>query len=281
MNTKILATVSAIALLAMAGPALAQTVVAEADIVAKPGSPQAAAQSTGSVKQDVENAWNDIKKDSSEAYSDIKATVVGDEQTNAGASSTVTIDPRMTADGIIGKPVYNASGESVATVRDIILDSNGKATMVVVGDGEFIGMGKKAAFDYNAIASINADGDVIMPLTEEMIDSAAEFSYDQANSGENVRVIPANGYSIAKLLEGDLINQKNEKIAEVENITLKNGRASQIIVGFDKILGMGGEKAALNFSDAKLIASGENDYDFQLSETQAAQFKTYKDTVAN
>lgn len=277
MKNKILTTVSVIALMA-AAPALADTQI-KAGTSPEPGSKAAAKQSTGDFSKDVENAWEDIKNDTSEAYKDIKATVVGDKKPGE-AYSTVTINSRMTADGMIGKAVHNESGESVATVKDIILDSDGKAMMIIVADGEFIGMGKKAAFDYNAITRVNADGDVIMPLTEKMIDNAAEFSYDRKDGGDNMRVIPSNGYSVSKLLDGQLVNQAKETVAQVDNITFRNGRADQLIVGFDKMLGMGGEKAAMGYGDAKMIQDGDG-YDFQLSAHQAAQFESYKKTATN
>jgi sporulation protein YlmC with PRC-barrel domain len=274
MKNNIIATVSVIALMATAtSPALADTKSPA------PGSKAAAEQSTGDFSKDVDNAWKDMKHDASEAYEDIKATIVGKKDKD-GTYSTFTINSRMTADGMIGNPVRNGKGESIGTVKDIILDSNGKAIMVVVADGEFVGLGKKVAFDYNAITRVNADGDVIMPLTEEMIDTAATFSYDQKDSDKDVRVIPSNGYSVSKLLDGQLVNPKKETVAQIDNIVFRNGRADQLIVGFDKILGMGGEKAALAYRDAQLIPDGDG-YDFQLTANQAAEFDAYKQTVTN
>lgn len=272
MKNIILTSISAMALMA-AMPAFADT-----NQPAEPGSKAAVNQSTGSVKKDAKNAWEDIKDDTSKAYEDIKASLI--DGSKNGSYKTVMIDPHMTAAGMIGKPVYNAKGERVAMVKDIILDNSGKAMMVVVSDGSFIGLGKKAAFDYSAITRINGDGDVIMPLTEEMISNAAEFSYDTKEHGDNVRVIPSNGYSVAELLDAQLVNQNKETVAQVDNITFKNGRADQLILGFDKILGFGGEKAAMTYMDAKLIKDGGG-YDFQLSSNQAAQFENYKKTVTN
>lgn len=243
----------------------------------EPGSAKAAAQSTGDFSKDVEKAWKDIKRDTSEAYKDIKATVVGKTE---GEFTPVTIDERMTATGMIGRSVYNATGEDIATVKDIILDRDGKAIMVVVADGEFIGMGKTAAFDYDVVARVDSDGDFIMPLTEAMIDNSAEFSYDRDDYSDDVRVVPSNGYSVAELLDGQLVNQAKETIGQIDNISFQNGHASQLIVGFNQTLGLGGEKAALNYDASEVIPDGDG-YDFQLSAEQAAQFETYKKTSTN
>ncbi len=286
MTKTFLTAVSAIAIMA-ATPAMAEMKVkAGAEATAQPGSTAAAEQSTGNVTDDAKNAWKDIKEDTSnayekakentsEAYNDIKATVVGEN-----ANEDIVISSNTTATGMIGKPVHNANGESIGKVTDIILDQNGKASMVVVADGEFIGMGKKAAFDYNTIANINADGDVIMPLTEAMIENAAEFSYDAADAGDGVSVMSSNGYSVAKLLDGQVVNQNKNVVGEIDNISFVNGSASQLIVGFDKILGLGGKKASLNFSSATMIKDGDG-YDFQLSAAQSKQFENYKNTATN
>ncbi len=49
-----------------------------------------------------------------------------------------------------------------------------------------------------------------------------------------------------------------------------------VVVGFDKVLGMGGEKAAMAFSDLKMINKGDGEIEFQLSASQAAQFESFK-----
>jgi sporulation protein YlmC with PRC-barrel domain len=270
MKNKIFTTVSAVALIS-ASPVFAETTRTQTQT-------EAETSTSGNITSDAKEAWKDIKSDASDAYEEIKATLIGDEQTDKNGS--IVIETRKTANGIIGNPVYNEKQERVAKVTDIILDKDGKAMMVVVADGSFIGTGKKAAFDYNAITRVEKDGDVIMPLTENIINSAATFSYDMKDSAERVRVIPSNGYSVAKLLGGNLVNQKKEVVADIENISFKNGSASQLIVGFDKILGMGGEKVVFSYNDAAIIHDGEK-LDFQLSTKKSAQFEAYKKSAIN
>lgn len=257
MKNRILATVSIIALMGSI-PALAETAKTQTEIKSE-------SSSTGNIIEDAKIAGKIIKNASSDAYEEIKATFIG----------PVVIDSRKTANGIIGHRVYNEKHEPVAKVTDIILDKDGKAMMVVVADGAFIGMGKKAAFDYSAITRVEEDGDVIMPLTETIINNAADFSYDKAEEGDKVRVIPANGYSVVKLLDGKLVNQKKESVADIDNILFKNGKANQLIVSFDKTLGLGGEKAVFSYNDATIIRDGD-DLNFQLSAEKAAQFEEYK-----
>ncbi|HEY8190400.1 MAG TPA: hypothetical protein VIF12_06915, partial [Micavibrio sp.] len=60
------------------------------------------------------------------------------------------------------------------------------------------------------------------------------------------------------------------------NISFKGGRADNLIVGFDKIMGVGGDRAALAFADVSLVPDGSEAYDFQLTTDQAAQFEAFK-----
>ena len=86
------------------------------------------------------------------------------------------------------------------------------------------------------------------------------------------------GYSVDSLLRGRLLNQSKEPVADIENISFKNGVANQIVVGFDKTLGFGGERAVLSYNDATVIRYG-NALDFQLSANKSNQFETYKKTL--
>lgn len=266
MKTKILATVSVIALMGVM------------PIIMNDASAQTASEKTAAenMAADAKEAINDVKESASDTIDAIKATYISD--LSPDKNTMITIEGRKTANGIIGHPVYNEKHESIAKVTDIILDKDGSAILVVVADGEFIGSGKKAAFEYSAITRVEEDGDVIMPITESTIDNAATFSYDKADSGDKVRVLPDNGYSVVKLLDGQLVNEKMEVIADIENLTFKNAKANWIVVGFDKTMGVGGEKALLNFSDAPIVMNKEQ-LNFQLNAEKSAQFDAYKKAV--
>lgn len=270
MRNKILTVASVIALMGTA------SVVAQAQ--SERALSNAEATTTGNITEDAKTAWGNMKSDASEAYYDIKAVIIGDETVKT--NEYAVIDSRQTATGIIGHSVYNETGEKVATVTDIILDATGKADMVVVSDSTFMGMGKTAAFNYNDITRIDKDGDVIMPLTENIIDNAKPFSYDRNVRVDNTVYIPSDAYSVSTLLKGRLLNQRRESVADIENIHFKNGRAEHLIVGFDKTLGFGGEQALLAFNDAKIMRNGDA-LDFQLSAEKAMQFEVYKNRAIN
>ena len=270
MKKTILTTVSVIALMG-ALPALAETAKPQSEIKAE-------ASSTGNIADDAKVAIKEIKKDTAEAYETIKAMLIGKETTDKNVP--IVIDPGKTANGMIGQQVHDDKQKSVAKVTDIILENDGTPTMVIVTSNAVMGTGKMVALDFTAVTNAEKNDNILMPLTKDMIDSADSFSYRNNTTGDGARVIPNNGYSVAELLDGHLVNQKEEVIADIDNISFKGGAAYQLIVGFDKTFGMGGEKAVISYSDAAIIRDGET-LNFQLNTEKTAQFEAYKKSLTN
>ena len=215
-----------------------------------------------------------------EIYNEVKYTRFQNDNNDKGTEATISAS--ATAEGMLGEPVNNVAGERIGTLKDIILNDKGEAVLAVVSDSELIDLGaKEVAFDYALVARREKDGDVIMPLTEEAINNAKAFSYDLNAANDETRAIPANGYSIEKLLGTDVLGPDNNTVGNVDNVIFKEGRADLVIVGFDKILNMGGKKAALAFQDLQLVRKNETDANFQLTASQSAQFETFKQNVSN
>ena len=272
MRKKFLATASIIALMSVS-PAFAGTANTD-DSVAKEAAEQVK-EGWDKTKKAVKDTAEDASEATKAAYRDFKAFIFSDDGDKLGVEQ-IKVNPQTTATGIIGEPVYNFNDERVGVVEDIILDQDGKAVMVIIGDGDFFGLGKLAAFDYDSMVEMSADGDIVMPLTEETIDRAAEFSFDRNDTGENVRMMPNNAYSVEKLLDAELVSANGETLGEVDDISFKAGRASQLIVGFNKILGLGGEEISLAYDDAKLVREGDNRFKYTLSEKKSSLISNHK-----
>lgn len=293
MNYKILATVSALAIMGLSPMAMAAENVkgahaAETQTDLKRMQPD---QNQVLTKEEADRAWEKTKQKTSNVVEstketvsktarDVEYTLFGEGQ-QRGVETTITAD--ATAKGLLKKPIHNATNERVGTLRDIIVDADGNAKLAVVSDAMLPGIGKEAAFDYAMVMRQNTNGDVIMPITEEGIDNARSFSYDQKDAGKdaNVRTIPSGGYSVDKLLSANVVDAQGKKVASVDNITFRNGKADAIVIGYDKTLGMGGKKAALSFAHVKLNAKGNGNAEFQLSAAQAAQLESMKDRRAS
>ena len=107
-----------------------------------------------------------------------------------------------------------------------------------------------------------------------MISHAADFSYDQKDWAK-AKVIPAGSMSVNALLKGDLLDSDGKKIAATENIYLRDNGVSQVIVSFDKKLGMGGNVlAALDYDDLRMVRK-KKQIDFQLTPKQTAIFRNF------
>ena len=314
MSNKLLVAASAVALL-MAAPALAAeinaegTVSTESSVELKPAVP-AVDRNTGSnhnpqrnlatvpeVKEDdIERGLEEVGdtinqavesvtgqesrpvvRADAESSQNIRGALIDGNATNETGKNFnyITIDSRNTVAGMIGKDVRNGGGEAVAKIEDIIFDREGEAILVVVANGGFMGLGeKKAAFEYDVITRQNADGDVITPLTEVSLKNAAEFSYE-AKAGKNVRVIPAGGYSAAKLVKAKILDNNGDSVATVRDIAVSGGKASRVIVSFNDVMGMGGENAVLFFDQLKLTQK-DGEPQFQLSAAQSLEFDRFK-----
>lgn len=230
------------------------------------------------LEKELKAGWKDTKQTAAEAVDSFKANFLSGPASakHEKYESPITIRSNMTAEAMLGKPVVNQAGDRVATMEDIILDKDGAAKLVVVKDGDFMGLGGKlAAFDYADVIKLNKDGDVVMPITEKTIDRVSEFSYKTADAGEKVRVIPANGYSVKKLLDGEITDQNGSKLATIDNVTFVNGNASMIIGSYNQVLNMGGDKVALDFDAGQMVKDG-GDIDVKLSAAQSKEFRNFK-----
>lgn len=232
-------------------------------------------QGLDQAKKTASEVAKDISGTTKEVYEDIRSALNGKK---SDVETSVTIEHRTTAAGMIGQPVYNAKAQRVAMVKDIIVNRDGEATMVVLADGGWIGLGKLAAFDYKIMTQTNAQGDIIAPLTEDMMDNAAAFSYDRDASDGKVRVIPKNGYSVAALLDSHIVDPAYQTMADVDNISFQNAKADHLIISFGKTLGLGGMQVAMGFDDPTLVVHDGKPV-FQLNADKAKQFSAYKDSA--
>lgn len=58
--------------------------------------------------------------------------------------------PKTQADGILGKPVFDAKGQDMGLVTDVLVDHDGKPIAVVIDFGGFLGVGtRKIAIDWH------------------------------------------------------------------------------------------------------------------------------------
>lgn len=223
-------------------------------------------------EKEIKEGWKDTKAAVKETYQDMKAALL--DATKEGTE--VSYDKRSTAEALIGQPVMNEKKQKIATVEDIILDENGIARLVVVKDTGLLGFGGKlAAFDYNTVVKNDGKAEMVTPLTEKDLDTAATFAYDADDADEKTRLIPDNGISVAHLLEGSLHDVAGKEVADIEDVVFKAGKADMILAD----PGMGSKTVALGFKTAD-FAKDDDTVNLKLDAQASTRFEKLKQAAS-
>jgi sporulation protein YlmC with PRC-barrel domain len=105
------------------------------------------------------------------------------------------------ASDLMGASLYNAADESVGTIDDVIVSTDGTVEGVVIGIGGFLGIGqKKVAVEMSQISvQTDAIGNprLLLDATRESLEAAPEFLTvaDQVNAPGVQQVEPTQGLS--------------------------------------------------------------------------------------
>jgi hypothetical protein len=94
----------------------------------------------------------------------------------------IMVDPNTVATGyraskIVGSQVYNGASESVGTVDDVIISSDGKVPYVVLAVGGFLGMGQRLIVVGSSSLAIKDGKMVIANASRDALKSLPEFKY--------------------------------------------------------------------------------------------------------
>ncbi|HVZ02384.1 MAG TPA: PRC-barrel domain-containing protein [Dongiaceae bacterium] len=106
-------------------------------------------------------------------------------------------DNQLRADQLIGMTVYNAQGEKVGTVHDIILDKDGRASGVVLNVGGVLGIGAKSVGLTWKEIDVKPDQQAVqISYSKEQLKAAPDFkTTDQINAEMNAQTPPAGSGS--------------------------------------------------------------------------------------
>lgn len=211
--------------------------------------------------------------DSSVQYNEsLKVQMVQDQDGDVDYPNkpTVQINEKMTANGMIGKNAVNQDGEAIATIEDIILSNNGNIEKLVLTDGEWTGMGKMIAIDYDSTSRVTNEGDIVVPMTEASIDNAQSFSYEQ--NADNM-------LSVVSIMDGYLLDASDEELADINNISFSNGQADKLIVDIDENLGLTAHNVAIDVDNLRLIQNEDDELHFKLTADQTRSFKNLEESL--
>jgi sporulation protein YlmC with PRC-barrel domain len=110
-----------------------------------------------------------------------------------GAASTMAIHPnQIRASKMLGTTVYDMQNRSIGSVKDLILDKDGRVEEVVVDVGAFLGMGGK--YVAVKISDIKTDNNrLTLDRTKEQLQQMAEYRLEDRNTGAGTSTSPTTG----------------------------------------------------------------------------------------
>ncbi len=76
------------------------------------------------------------------------------------------------------KKVYNASGQSIGDLSDVLIDKDGKVAALVIGVGGFLGLGEKnVAVDYDYLQKNGgvSPSRIVLGMSEQDLRNAPDF----------------------------------------------------------------------------------------------------------
>lgn len=90
------------------------------------------------------------------------------------------------ASRVIGTPVYNAAGDNIGTIEDVMLEKTSNGIMfAVIGFGGFLGIGEKYhAIPWSVLDYEKDQGGYVVPFTEEQLKAAPAYSINELTGGD-------------------------------------------------------------------------------------------------
>lgn len=115
----------------------------------------------------------------------IAALSAGSPAFAQGAPQTIAltqVDPTTLATGyrtskVVGSTVYNAAGETVGTIDDLIVTPNDKVPFAVLSVGGFLGMGSKYVVVSYAALNVTDKKFILGDATKDKLKSLPEYKY--------------------------------------------------------------------------------------------------------
>ncbi|WP_420410169.1 PRC-barrel domain-containing protein [Hoeflea sp.] len=113
-------------------------------------------------------------------------------------SMTRVSTDQLSAENLMGQPVYSADNEDIGDISDVLLTSDNQVEAFIIDVGGFLGMGEKPVAISPENLDIRSDetGELVVftPLTETEFENHQEYSEEEyeANGGESViMIVPA------------------------------------------------------------------------------------------
>ena len=92
----------------------------------------------------------------------------------------------IAASRVIGTEVYNAAGDHIGTIEDVMLEKTSNGIMfAVIGFGGFLGIGEKYhAIPWSVLDYEPSLGGYVVPFTEEQLKAAPAHTIDELTGAD-------------------------------------------------------------------------------------------------
>ncbi|MEI9987220.1 MAG: PRC-barrel domain-containing protein [Aliidongia sp.] len=121
------------------------------------------------------------------------AVVLAASAGTAALAADASIRPdEVRANKIIGTAVYDRQNQDIASVKDLILDKDGKVANVVLSYGTTAGLGGKyVAVSFSSLKFNN--NRLTLDQTKEQLGAMPPFQLEDKNTGSGEGPVPATG----------------------------------------------------------------------------------------
>lgn len=121
------------------------------------------------------------------------AETASHSRTVAATGGETMIQPdQIRASKMIGSSIYDVQNRNIGSVKDLVLDSDGRVAAVVVDVGSFLGVGGK----YVAISMSDVKTDnnrLTLDRSKEQLQQMAEYQLEDRTTGAGTSASPTTG----------------------------------------------------------------------------------------
>lgn len=199
--------------------------------------------------------------------------LMGDSSPNEGRASSQSRDAtqssqqksvyRHSAMSVMGSEVYDYEGRKTGNIQDILINKEtGKARVVIMDEeGKSRYERRLAALHFEDVLKQEADGDVMVTQSKEIIEDAPDFDYSSIKD--------TNYVSLKALSDGQLLDFEGKVAGQIDAVIYENAEIQNIYFTLRPVLVQGQEerKFYLPFEEITIVENTDG-YDIQLSKAQ-------------
>lgn len=119
----------------------------------------------------------------------------------------------------VGQPIFNAEGEKIGDVKDVLFERTGQITTVVVGVGGFLGLGeKRVALPFSVVTYVEEQDQrrIVIPLSKQALQDAPAYKVNEKTTMEKVKETATEVAEKASATAGELKDKAVETYQEYQ-----------------------------------------------------------------